>query len=156
MRLKLIPLEGRTCGECTLCCKVMGVKDEGFEKPKDRWCQHAKKGRGCAIYETRPPICQTFKCLWLGSGDDMRADLRPDKIHGLLTNTTDGKNIVIHEDPGYPGHARQALRVATDNWLRLSPEHYVIVVCGTKRTFLGKMEKFEALKAAGVEEVMSK
>jgi hypothetical protein len=42
----------RSCGDCTLCCKVMAV--EALGKPAGSWCSHCKPGRGCLIYETRP------------------------------------------------------------------------------------------------------
>lgn len=143
----------RTCGSCTLCCKVMGVKDEEaqFDKPKDQWCVHAKKGIGCGIYETRPSICRNFQCLWLaGEGDD---HLRPDKVHGFTTRTTDGKNYVIHEDPGYPGQAHAAFKPYITRWLKMDPKNYVIIVTGRKRLFIGQPARYEELRAQGVEEV---
>jgi len=51
----------RSCGSCTLCCRVMkvpGVKDD------HAWCSHAKKG-ACGIYDTRPELCRQFNCQWL-------------------------------------------------------------------------------------------
>lgn len=152
---RVIPLKAEpepSCGPCTLCCKVMGIDDGEFKKPKDQWCPHARKKSGCGIYETRPTVCQSFKCLWLaGKFGDTR--YRPDKIHGVITMTTDGKNFVIHEDPGYRGHATIALKPVIDRWIGLNDENYVIVVCGTNRTFFGKMAKFEQLRAAGNDEV---
>lgn len=90
----------RSCGSCSLCCKVMGVQDPALEKPVGVWCEHAQKGRGCGIYSTRPSACRDFKCLWLGAEFGRFPQFRPDKIHGLLTPTSDGKNFVVHEDPG--------------------------------------------------------
>ena len=150
------PAPPRSCGPCTLCCKVMAIKDPELEKPKDVWCQHAKKGCGCGIYDTRPSICRGFECMWLGGEFGRYAEFRPDKIHGLLTPTTDGKNFVVHEDPGYERHAREALKDFIDRWLAVEPEHYVIVVCGIKRAFLGNRDKYQRLLAAGVEEVVPK
>jgi MinD superfamily P-loop ATPase len=39
---------GRSCGSCSMCCYMMGV--EALDKPKYRWCQHCKTGKGCSIY----------------------------------------------------------------------------------------------------------
>lgn len=145
--------EARQCGSCTLCCKVMGVHEGDFHKPKDRWCPHALKHAGCGIYETRPTKCRDFNCLWV-TGQFGHPEHRPDKIHGVVTSSTDGKNWVIHEDPGYEGFARQALKPAITAWLDRGEEHYVIVVCGNKRSFNGDMRTFERLKAAGTAEVL--
>ena len=53
----------RTCGSCSLCCKVMEIKE--LKKPMNKWCSHCAKGGGCSIYPTRPAECRTFDCLWL-------------------------------------------------------------------------------------------
>jgi hypothetical protein len=54
----------RTCGDCSLCCKLPFVEELG--KPADTWCTHCKPGRGgCTIYETRPETCKRFECEWL-------------------------------------------------------------------------------------------
>src|SRR5215468_4207083 len=54
---------GRSCGSCSMCCYMMGV--EAIDKPKYRWCQHCKPGKGCAIYTSRPGVCKAFACMWL-------------------------------------------------------------------------------------------
>jgi hypothetical protein len=54
---------GRSCGPCSMCCYMMGV--EALDKPKYRWCQHCKPGKGCSIYTSRPAVCKTFACMWL-------------------------------------------------------------------------------------------
>jgi hypothetical protein len=130
----------------------MGVEEGDFHKPKDRWCPHALKKRGCACYETRPTKCRDFNCLWV-TGQFGEAAHRPDKIHGVVTATTTGENWVIHEDPGYEGYARRVLKPAIDAWLDRGPSHYVIVVCGSKRSFNGDIRTFERLRAAGTSEV---
>jgi hypothetical protein len=53
----------RSCGDCNLCCKVLGVG--AVQKKNLTWCQHCDIGKGCRIYETRPEECRDFKCLWL-------------------------------------------------------------------------------------------
>jgi hypothetical protein len=54
---------GRSCGSCSMCCYMMGV--EAVDKPKYRWCQHCKTGKGCSIYAKRPAVCKSFACMWL-------------------------------------------------------------------------------------------
>ncbi len=53
----------RECGSCSLCCKLMRVP--WLDKPSGTWCQHVRKGQGCAIYETRPEGCRNFACGYL-------------------------------------------------------------------------------------------
>lgn len=135
------------CGECTLCCKVMAVPE--LEKPKDKWCAFAKAGKGCSCYTTRPERCQTFNCLWLsGHFGDGQVRFRPDRIHAVVTPTNDGKNWVIHEDPGYPGFARAALRTVIHRFTQ-HRDHYVVVVCGSQRSFFGDPAKYRELIAQG-------
>jgi hypothetical protein len=143
----------RICGACNLCCKVMGVQEGEFHKLKDHWCPHTSKGCGCSIYESRPTKCADFNCLWV-TGQFGDAQHRPDKIHGVVTTTTDGKNWIIHEDPGYEGHARQVLKPAITTWLDRGSEYYVIVVCGSKRSFNGDTRTFQKLMDAGAPEVL--
>lgn len=56
---------GRSCGNCTLCCKVLAIEELG--KAPGEWCSHAKPGRGCGIYAERPGSCREFHCGWLVS-----------------------------------------------------------------------------------------
>ncbi len=59
-------LTGRTCGTCSMCCKVLMIEEEELSKPRDQWCQHCRPGAGgCTIYETRPVLCRAFACQWL-------------------------------------------------------------------------------------------
>jgi Fe-S-cluster containining protein len=143
----------RECGGCTLCCKVMGIQEGEFHKPKDEWCPHTKKGTGCGCYSTRPTKCRDFSCMWL-TGQFGQTEHRPDKIHGVVIPTTDGRNWVIIEDPGYEGFARQVLKPAITLWLDRGMEHYVIVVCGKKRSFNGDSRTFQKLMADGAPEVL--
>jgi len=53
----------RSCGTCTLCCKVLAVDE--LKKPHGKWCAHCKTGQGCGIYDTRPAECRDFRCTWL-------------------------------------------------------------------------------------------
>lgn len=124
----------RTCGECTLCCKVLGIKE--LEKPPNEYCQHAIKGKGCGVYETRPESCQDFRCLWLEGGWPEWA--KPSKIHGVLGATDNGENLILWEDPGYPGVASGHLKDIFKNLV--ASGQIIIVACGDKRTLLGNRE----------------
>lgn len=98
---RLVP--GRSCDGCTLCCKVMSVA--ALDKPKSVWCPHCAVGKGCKIYETRPPECRGFYCgyrqivylndYWFPADCKMLV---------LWEKTADeGERMCIHVDPGYPG-----------------------------------------------------
>lgn len=72
-----LPVVGRSCGPCSACCTSLGVEE--INKPRDTPCVH-QCGQGCSIYESRPPSCQTYHCLWLAGlieGDERR---RPDQL----------------------------------------------------------------------------
>ena len=93
------PATGRSCGSCTMCCKVMGITE--LQKPVGKWCAHCDIGVGCRIYGTRPSECRTFNCLWLVDarfGDHWK----PDKSKIVLTAGNDGNSIEIRCDPGSP------------------------------------------------------
>jgi hypothetical protein len=87
----------RSCGDCTLCCKVMAV--EALGKPAGSWCSHCKPGRGCLIYETRPEECRHYSCLWL-TDRWFGEHWKPSRSKLVLTLSEDG--IEIRCDPGFP------------------------------------------------------
>jgi hypothetical protein len=67
---------GRSCGSCSLCCKLLKVDDPPFFKPPGKWCPHCRPGHGgCSIYDTRPGVCRGWGCGWLTNstlGDEWR------------------------------------------------------------------------------------
>jgi hypothetical protein len=56
-------VEGRDCGTCVACCKILEINKPELKKPANVLCQHCT-GAGCGIYPTRPDICRTWYCLW--------------------------------------------------------------------------------------------
>lgn len=58
--LDLVP--GRACGDCTVCCTVMAIDKPDIQKEAGVTCRHCRGG--CAIYETRPPLCIHYHCGW--------------------------------------------------------------------------------------------
>lgn len=77
---------GRSCGECTACCKFFAVPEVG--KHGAEWCPRCVLGKGCTIYQDRPFACREFTCIWLnGKGDE---SFRPDRL-GVMIDTTDVK-----------------------------------------------------------------
>ncbi|MFM9936538.1 MAG: hypothetical protein ACKVOL_10130 [Novosphingobium sp.] len=71
----LVP--GRECGGCTICCIEPAIAGHGLDKPAGVACRNCSAG-GCAIYETRPPPCREFFCVWRRAafvGEAWRPDL---------------------------------------------------------------------------------
>ncbi len=71
-------VEGRNCGSCIACCKILEIDKPELKKPAEILCQHCT-GTGCGVYTTRPAICRTWFCLWRRI-DAMPDFLRPDQI----------------------------------------------------------------------------
>ena len=84
----------RHCGDCSLCCKVLGIPE--LNKPKDEWCPNFAAGIGCRIYGTRPPSCHNFICRWLS--DPM---MGPEWKPSVCKMVVDSKPslFVVHVDP---------------------------------------------------------
>ena len=127
-----ILVDGRQCGTCTLCCKLLGIKE--IDKPDWTWCKHCKPGRGCGIYETRPGPCQKFYCGYRQS-IDIGDHWFPARSRMVLRAQRIG--IICYVDPGYPNVWRQQpYHGDLRTWARraVSNEHHVIVNVGG-RTF---------------------
>ena len=84
-----MPETGRSCGECEVCCVVMGVKEIGKYPAQE--CMHQMGGKGCSIYTTRPESCQRFMCLWLQAPREgiLQDKDRPDKSGVMLLASGD-------------------------------------------------------------------
>lgn len=84
------PGNTRTCGECTRCCTHLRVDE--IAKPDWTPCKHLC-AKGCGVYESRPPSCRVWRCVWLqgyfGEG------ARPDKIGVVVTPKEEGNEFVI-------------------------------------------------------------
>jgi hypothetical protein len=74
----------RTCGDCTYCCKIMGIKE--IDKVPGKWCPHCNPRKGCTIYGSHPTECREFACMWLADGkrEVLKDSERPDKIKALM------------------------------------------------------------------------
>jgi hypothetical protein len=90
---------GRTCENCTLCCKLLEV--EPLEKPRAVWCPHCDQKHGCKIYERRPEACRSFYCGYrrIETIDDR---WKPSKAKFLINYEEAANRIVLHVDPARP------------------------------------------------------
>lgn len=118
-----------------MCCRVMAVED--LQKPGGVLCAHARPGKGCGIYETRPHACRTFECVWL-MDEEMPHRFRPDQTKVVLDQDAHGLRLIARCDPGNPQAWRRnpihaALRAyAADTW---GTGRIVLAVAG-RRTWL--------------------
>jgi len=71
-------VNGRECGTCTVCCKILPIKTNEFRKIANVLCRHCDEGQGCRIYATRPEVCRGFYCEWR-LNPQIPATWRPDK-----------------------------------------------------------------------------
>jgi hypothetical protein len=97
-------IRGRSCGTCTLCCKVLKVPET--DSAKGEWCQHCAVGKGCSIYDERPQRCRDFQCGWL-VWDAVPDHWHPAKSRIVIVSEL-GFRINFTVDPGAPGRWREA------------------------------------------------
>jgi hypothetical protein len=79
---------GRTCGDCSLCCKLTEIEE--LNKPEHIWCKHCKPGKGgCTIYNTRPQVCRDFVCGWLTNDVAFGDEWKPSASKIIVTASVD-------------------------------------------------------------------
>lgn len=83
-------MKKRKCGDCTVCCTVLEVR-EGLDKPGWTPCKF-QVGRGCLIYSERPKPCKDYECVWLAAPLEWQQVLghkqRPDRV-GIVVDVQD-------------------------------------------------------------------
>lgn len=97
--------EARTCGDCGMCCKLMGVA--AIDKAPHAWCGHFRKGAGCGIYADRPKACADYACYWLNA-PNLDDRWRPDRARFVLHRENNGQTLVVEVDPASPEAWRRA------------------------------------------------
>jgi hypothetical protein len=128
-------LSGRACGTCTLCCKVLSIKELG--KPQGDWCQYCEIGHGCKIYDERPSECRAFYCGYL-AWPMTEEHWFPARCKMVLVSELDGNRVAIHVDPSRPDAWReQPYYDEIKHWARLAaPEMRQVVVCIRNRAIV--------------------
>ena len=145
---------GRSCGACTLCCKILAVPEIG--KPADRWCQHVVQGKGCAIHAERPRQCRSFDCLWLLE-PALGPEWKPDKAKFVFSQY-DGERLVAVCDPAAPNAWRgPAYYPQFKRWAQeaAAGEKQVIVHCGRKTTVVLPGSDVELFDVAQGDEIIT-
>ena len=87
----------RACDGCTLCCKVIGVRE--INKPRGRWCDHCDVSKGCSIHSISPAACKAYACRFQVD-PELDENWRPSKC-GLVINT-DRRRVVVNVDTSQP------------------------------------------------------
>lgn len=103
----------RTCGTCSLCCKLPFVA--ALNKPIDTWCKHCKPGRGgCSIYADRPQACHGFICGWLADVPDLALgdEWFPARCKMIIAprsppHSIGEQGMLVTVDPAYPNAWRR-------------------------------------------------
>jgi hypothetical protein len=137
MELQILS-QKRDCNGCGWCCKVFDItRDDGTVKPRNQWCENISIGSGgcsCSTYDNRWKPCRDFVCLWAGGA--MPEEFAPPKVKAVVITTTDGRGVVIHEDPNFPGAWRKGK--FHDAMVDVANSGIpVFVVSGDKRSKLG-------------------
>lgn len=88
--------DGKNCGPCGLCCKLLGV--EAIAKPPGKMCAEFKRGVGCRIYADRPAACGDFICYWLRA-PNLDEAWRPDRAGFVLHVSEHGRMLNVEVDP---------------------------------------------------------
>ena len=108
--MTLVP--GRTCGDCTVCCTWPTIDKPEIQKRSGTTCRHCTAG-GCAIYETRYPICREYYCAWRAM-EMFGEEWRPDRSGVLPYVETEGiaEDFDLHTGIGLMlvGHAAKIVR----------------------------------------------
>jgi hypothetical protein len=126
---------GRSCGSCTLCCKVLKILE--LNKPQGAWCQHCKPGAGCKIYTERPLECRTFHCGYQTQAE-LGEEWKPDRSKIVLVVEPEANRITAHVDPQRPdAWTREPFHTQLRQWAAAAAPHrgQVIATVG-RRAFM--------------------
>ena len=81
----------RECGACTACCRTLKIEAPELKKLADVLCPHCANG-GCAIYQSRPRVCQAWYCGWRRMRH-LNDEWRPDRCGILICFVGAGEGI---------------------------------------------------------------
>jgi len=104
----------RECGGCTLCCRLLPVRELG--KGSNERCKHQQTGKGCAVYHKLArvsPSCALWSCRWLVN-DDTAELSRPDRSHYVLDIIPDFITLTDNDDPDKRPSNVQIIQVWVD------------------------------------------
>ena len=92
-----ITVADRSCGTCTLCCRLPDI--DLLDKPANVWCRHCVAGEGCSIYADRPSVCRDFLCFWM-TDESLAEAWEPSRSHMMIYRQ--GPQVTGLVDPDHP------------------------------------------------------
>ncbi|MBY0508824.1 MAG: hypothetical protein K2P94_01610 [Rhodospirillaceae bacterium] len=95
---------GRSCGNCTLCCKVLSIPE--LQKPRGAVCVHCDWRKGCKTYAQRPMPCRAFDCSYLLS-PGLGEEWKPTTSHFVLGYVAEADIVLVFTDPDHAHAWRQ-------------------------------------------------
>lgn len=105
--IEAVPVAQKSCGTCTLCCKLFDVDWLDQPKPAGQWCHHCKPGRGCAIWQNVPAQCASYYCVWRVD-PELGPEWKPERARFILTHAHEDAPLAIILDAGAPdAHRRE-------------------------------------------------
>ena len=137
-----VPVAGRGCDSCTLCCKLVPVDE--IAKPAATWCPHCAPASGCRIYADRPHGCRVFFCGWLVNAE-VAPHWRPRESRMVLDFQPSMNRLAVHVDPGRPDAWRKPpyhaeLQIIATRMAEAGG--YVLVACGAHFTMMLARQEF--------------
>jgi hypothetical protein len=135
-RTESLIVPGRSCGTCSLCCKVPHIAE--LDKPAGKWCAHCRPGNGCGIHSMRPVSCRGFYCQWM-IAKGLGPEWKPDRAKFYLSKTNSGRDLIAHADPGFPNAWRAApyyqnFKIWAAEAAKQTPMHVVSIMVGERVT----------------------
>jgi hypothetical protein len=114
-----------------------------LEKPKDQWCQHFGRGRGCTIYDQRPHSCRVFACEWIWDSS-LGEEWKPNKCKMVIEAKE--MKFAVHVDPSAHqpwraepyfsqltgiaergiAHGLKVIVIERGHWILILPDHGVV------------------------------
>lgn len=94
--------EPRSCGTCTLCCRLPEI--DQLSKPANTLCVNCVMGKGCFIYEDRPDLCRDFLCAWM-TDHELGPEWEPTVANMMVYGQGDQLTVLV--DPDHPQSWRQ-------------------------------------------------
>ena len=131
---------GRSCENCTLCCKVLGIAE--LAKARNDVCTHCDWRKGCQIYIQRPGACRDFDCSYLLS-PSLDDAWKPTTSHLVLGYMADADVTLVYVDPDHPGIWRQEPYYSRIKRWAVSDTGYVMVWEAKRLLALAGGEEFD-------------
>lgn len=137
--IEAVPAPNKSCGSCSLCCKLFEIDWLEKPKPAGKWCHHCTPGKGCAIWQDVPKKCADYYCVWR-LDPDLGAEWKPEAARFILTHASPEAPLTVLNDPVFPdAHRREPYRSELAKTARTILEgrgSTIVVFTGRKRALI--------------------